>query len=49
MTFNDFLNKAWDDHATDSQKVADSLRDGINLLESNDQIPSMVHLMTHLS
>lgn len=48
MKFDEFLNKAWDDHATKAEQVAERLNDGIALIETNDQIPQLSHLMTHV-
>lgn len=48
MTFNDYLSKAWNDHATDAKLVADRIEDGIKLLEKNEQIPAIAQLITHV-
>ena len=48
MSLKDFLNQAWNDHATQALQVAGRLEDGIKLIEENDQIPSMIHLVTHI-
>ena len=48
MTFNEFLNQAWRDHATQSEQVATRLIDAIALIEKNEQIPAMAQLMTHV-
>ena len=48
MSLKDFLNQAWNEHATQALQVAGRLEDGIKLIEENDQIPSMIHLVTHI-
>ncbi len=48
MTFDEFLNQAWNDHATQSEQVASRLSDATSLIEKNDQIPPMAHLITHV-
>ncbi len=48
MTFDDFLNQAWNDHATKAEEVAQRLVDGIKLIEKEEQIPQMTHLATHI-
>jgi tetratricopeptide (TPR) repeat protein len=48
MTFSDFLNQAWSDHASNAEAVADRLNDAVTLLERNDQIPLLANLATHV-
>lgn len=48
MNFNDFLNKAWNDHAKKPSEVAAQLNQGIQLLETSDQILQLAHLTTHV-
>lgn len=48
MTINDFINKAWNDHAADAQGVAASLSEGLSLLTENSQIPAFVALAAHV-
>lgn len=48
MSFNDFLNSAWNDHATRAAQVATRFNEGIRLLEKNDQISSLANLITHV-
>ncbi len=48
MTFDEFLNQAWNDHATESEQVANRLSDATSLIEKNDQIPAMAHLIAHV-
>lgn len=46
--FDELLNQAWNDHATKSEQVASRLSDATSLIEKNDQIPPMAHLITHV-
>lgn len=48
MNFNEFLDLAWNDHATQSAQVAARITEGIELISQGDQIPQMVHLVTHV-
>lgn len=48
MTFNDYLNRAWQEHGTDPEKTAASLEEGLALCTSANDIVSLVHLTTHL-
>jgi tetratricopeptide (TPR) repeat protein len=48
MTLDRFLKQAWNDHATQSEQVASRLSEAISLVEKNDQIPSLAHLITHV-
>lgn len=48
MSFNEFLNQAWNDHARQAAEVASRLDAGIKLIEKNDQIPAMARLVTHV-
>jgi hypothetical protein len=48
MSFADFLNKAWADHAKQTNEVATRLEEGIRLIEKGDQIPQMAQLITHV-
>ncbi|MBK9322094.1 MAG: hypothetical protein IPM97_03890 [Bdellovibrionaceae bacterium] len=48
MKFDDFLNQAWNDHATQANQVADKLSNGINLIENSEQIPQLAQLITHV-
>lgn len=48
MSFNDFLNKAWAEHAKQANEVAARLDEGIPLIEKDDQIPQMAQLITHV-
>lgn len=48
MTFDEFLNQAWNDHATQTEQVANRLREATSLIEKNDQIPPIAQLITHV-
>jgi hypothetical protein len=48
MTFNEFLNQAWNDHAKHPAEVAGRLDGGIKLMEKSDQISAMARLVTHV-
>lgn len=48
MTFDEFLTQAWNDHAIQPELVAQRMSDGTSLIEKNDQIPPMAHLITHV-
>lgn len=48
MTFDNFLDQAWSDHAKDANAVAARLEDGVALIEKNEQIPAIASLATHI-
>lgn len=48
MDFNQYIDKAWTDHATNTQAVFDSLSDGEKLIVANENIPVLVRLITHV-
>jgi hypothetical protein len=48
VNFNEFLNQAWNDHATQSPHVAARIADGLKLINQGDQIPQMAQLVTHV-
>lgn len=48
MSFEDFLNKAWSEHATQADQVGTRISNSINLIESNEQIVLMAQLVTHV-
>lgn len=48
MTFNEYINKAWSDHATDAQGVYDTLKNGADLITSGDDIPVLARLINHV-
>lgn len=49
MDFDTYLDRAWTDHASDSAKVAENFEYGIELLEKEEQIGQLVHLITHVT
>lgn len=48
MSFDDFLSRAWNDHAHDSPAVAARLRDGFALLEKPEQVAPFARLIVHV-
>lgn len=48
MTLDNFIDQAWNDHATDSKAVAGRLQQGLDLVTENSQIPGVVHLAAHV-
>ncbi len=48
MDFNQYLDQAWTDHATDSQKVSENFQTGFDLLKKESEISDLGHLMTHV-
>lgn len=48
MSFNDFLNNAWNDHAANAKEVAGRFTEGMTLLEKNEQIPALANIITHV-
>ena len=48
MSFTEFLNQAWSDHAKNPTAVAERISRGFQLIESAEQIPQMATLVTHV-
>ncbi|MGE0764189.1 MAG: hypothetical protein AB7N80_12985 [Bdellovibrionales bacterium] len=48
MTFDHFLNQAWNDHAENPKIVRDRFAEGLGLIGSDEQVASMAHLITHV-
>jgi tetratricopeptide (TPR) repeat protein len=48
MKFNEFINQAWNDHATQPEQVAERLADGIKAIEIAEQISQLAQLATHV-
>jgi hypothetical protein len=48
MTFDAFLETAWNDHGDRPQEVADRLASSLHLVETADQIPPFARLLTHV-
>lgn len=48
MDFNQYLDQAWTDHATDSLKVAQNFKIGFDLLQNESETSDLAHLVTHV-
>lgn len=48
MNFQTYLDKAWDDHVSDSEAVELSFTRGLELIESNEELVQLCGLMTHV-
>lgn len=48
MDFNDYLNKAWDDHGHSADKVAENFGQGLSLSQNADQLSQLARLSTHV-
>lgn len=48
MNFNNFLNQAWKDHATQTVKVASELVEAEKHIENNEQIIQLASLIVHV-
>ena len=48
MDFNQYLDQAWTDHATDSLKVAQNFKTGFDLLQNESETSDLAHLVTHV-
>lgn len=48
MDFNTYLNKAWSDHAKDSQGVARHIEQGLLLVKTSDELGQLARLSTHV-
>lgn len=48
MTFSDYLNQSWKDHATATDKVAAGISDGISLISEGAHINQLANLIIHL-
>lgn len=48
MEFKEYVDKSWDKHANEAQKVFESFEEGEKLIVSNDQIPILARLITHV-
>ena len=48
MDFNQYLDQAWTDHATDSLKVSQNFQTGFNLLQKEDEVSDLAHLLSHV-
>ncbi len=48
MSFEQFVNQAWADHATQPAQVAGRFDEALVLVEKNEQIPGLAQLITHV-
>jgi tetratricopeptide (TPR) repeat protein len=48
MTFDAFLESAWNDHGDRPQEVADRLAASLHVIESPEHIPAYARLLTHV-
>ena len=48
MDFNTFVGKAWDEHATDSQAVAQRLSEGMPLVTTEPELTRLMDLAHHV-
>jgi len=48
MSFDTFIDTAWNDHSDQPQAVADRLASSLHLVEQPDHIPPLVRLVTHV-
>jgi tetratricopeptide (TPR) repeat protein len=48
VNFNEFIEKAWNDHADQSLEVAKRIEPAFRLIEQPDQVPAMGHLVAHV-
>jgi len=48
MTFDAFLESAWDDHGDRPQEVADRLASSLHVVENAGHIPPFVRIVTHV-
>lgn len=48
MGFNQYLDRVWTDHPTDSLKVAENFKTGFDLLQKESETSDFAHLVTHV-
>jgi tetratricopeptide (TPR) repeat protein len=48
MTFSEFLNTGWNDHAKDPVGVAARMPQGLSIVETTNDIPALVNLAVHV-
>lgn len=48
MNFENYLNQAWNDHPTQSEKIAKEFSQNLSLVETNEQLDQWVRLITHV-
>lgn len=49
MTFKDYLNEAWNQHADHADKIFKEFPNHFNLVQSDEDVVSLAHLITHVS
>lgn len=48
MNFETYLNQGWDDHATKPEQVLKSFSSALPLIENDEHISQLAHLVTHV-
>lgn len=48
MNFAEYLNQAWQDHATNAEKVSREFSTGLSLIETNEQLVQLSGLVMHV-
>lgn len=48
MTFETYIHEAWNDHPTQSEKLAQEFAERFSLIQSNEQIAQLIGLVTHV-
>lgn len=48
MKFETYLNQSWNDHATQSEKVAAEFSNGASVAQTNEELEQLVRLVTHV-
>ena len=46
-SFDDFINKCWDNHDKNTLNVCEDLKNSLNLIDSPDKIPRYVQILLH--
>lgn len=49
MDFNQYLDRAWTEHATDAMKVAEHFQSGFDLVQNESEVSDFAHLVTHVT
>ncbi|HEX4923205.1 MAG TPA: hypothetical protein VFV50_03935 [Bdellovibrionales bacterium] len=48
MSFSTYLSQAWEQHALETENVAQNLMSGVQLIENSEQITQMAQLIAHV-
>ncbi len=48
MNFETYLNQSWNDHPTQSEKIASEFSNGASLVKTNEELSQLVGLVTHV-